>query len=912
MRLTTHFVLVILSFIFAGSARPALCQGGGSAQNVVWTNVVNATATGNSLQKTSGCDGCDDAGATSQQSITSGDGYFEFTVSSLQGQRFAGLSNGSSGTGWAEIDFAFRLWGASGDLDAQENGTYRPLGTTYAVGDVLRVAVEGGAVKYYKNGTLLYTSTVAPTYPLLVDTSLLNASSTINNAVISQPVNPTTIRVEEGGDFQAALGVARPGDTIELAAGATFTGPFTLPNKPGTDTNWITIRTSAPDSSLPPAGQRITPAYSSVLPKVVSPGFAEPALRTSPGAHHYRFTGVEFRPVDSAAFLYDLIKLGDSGTNQDAPEEVPHHIIIDRCYIYAFPTQGLKRGILLNSAHTDIIDSYIAGFKVVGQEAQAIAGFNGPGPFKIINNYLEGAGENLIFGGAAPSLPDLVPSDIEIKRNYFFKPLSWREGDPSYAGQHWAVKNILELKNAQRVVIEGNVFENCWADAQAGFAILFTARPNDSGPAAVVQDVQFINNIFKNSSEGVNLLSMDNIDCPPDTPYCWGRRLRRVVIANNLFQGIGAFGGNGHFLQVLSGTEDVTVEHNTVALHTGNGLIGDGPANTGFIFKNNLLRRNNPNAHGVKGDGTGEGMPSLNQYFPNADFRKNLIYGVTEIVGVNCSRPDQINCYPANNFYPPDSTYTGTFEGLFVNYANGNYRLAANSGYKGAASDGTDPGVNQDLLEQRTAHTQDGQWAQQQRGIILNGSGQYGQVAALPSSAPYNSVEAFSIKLRLRAVAAYGYIFALSAPDGGNRIVALSIPGSGRIDFYDGRESSGLTIYHTPADLNDCIIEFSFDPANARWLVISRRANGTGLVTSTATVTNTANWNFSSYRLSIGANYYGVGNPAVKMDWFRWSAGGAQLAFYEFDVNDGQDTSGNGQHLTLYGSPAFEDSPPEN
>jgi hypothetical protein len=371
--------------------------------------------------------------------------------------------------------------------------------------------------------------------------------------------------------------------------------------------------------------------------------------------------------------------------------EVPYHIIIDRCYIYASPTQQVKRGIALNSAQTDIVNNYIAGFKVVGQEAQGIAGWNGPGPFRIINNYVEAAGENLIFGGATGALPNLVPSDIEIKRNYFFKPPSWR-------GQ-FTVKNILELKNAQRVVIEGNLFENCWLDGQNGFAILFTPRPNDSGPAAVVQDVQFVNNILKNAAQGVNLLGIDDIGCPTGTPDCRGRRLWRVLIANNLFQGIGAFDGLGVFVQVLSGTEDVTVDHNTAVLHTGNGLFAEGQANTGFIFKNNLLRRNTPDHYGILGNSYGEGVPSLNQYFPNADVRKNLIYGVTEVDGVNCSRPDRIGCYPANNFYPPDSTYSGTFEGLFVNYANGNYRLAAGSPYKNAGTDGKDVGADQDAIE---------------------------------------------------------------------------------------------------------------------------------------------------------------------------------------------------------------------
>src|SRR6185503_11369953 len=49
----------------------------------------------------------------------------------------------------------------------------------------LRVAVEGGAVRYRKNGALLYTSTAAPAYPLLVDTSLYSQGSTLTNVVIS-------------------------------------------------------------------------------------------------------------------------------------------------------------------------------------------------------------------------------------------------------------------------------------------------------------------------------------------------------------------------------------------------------------------------------------------------------------------------------------------------------------------------------------------------------------------------------------------------------------------------------------------------------------------------------------------------------------------------------------------------------
>src|ERR1051325_4765368 len=84
-----------------------------------------------------------------------------------------------------------------------------------------------------------------------------------------------TLTVPAGGDLQATLNAARPGDTIVLEAGAQYVGPFTLPNKATSSTDWIPIRTSTPDSALPSATTRVSPADSPLLPKLVSPGSAE-------------------------------------------------------------------------------------------------------------------------------------------------------------------------------------------------------------------------------------------------------------------------------------------------------------------------------------------------------------------------------------------------------------------------------------------------------------------------------------------------------------------------------------------------------------------------------------------------------------------------------------------------------------
>jgi hypothetical protein len=154
--------------------------GGGSS--VVWTSLVNATASGGSLQKSGGCDGCDDSGAISQQQIASGNGAVSFTATETGTIRYVGLSHGNTDTHLVDVDFAIRLGG--GYAEVRENNVYR-TDTPLVSGDRFKVAVEGGAVKYYKNGVLFYTSTVAPVYPLLVDTSLLSAGATVTNAVIA-------------------------------------------------------------------------------------------------------------------------------------------------------------------------------------------------------------------------------------------------------------------------------------------------------------------------------------------------------------------------------------------------------------------------------------------------------------------------------------------------------------------------------------------------------------------------------------------------------------------------------------------------------------------------------------------------------------------------------------------------------
>jgi hypothetical protein len=70
-------------------------------------------------------------------------------------------------------------------VEVRESGVYK---SDFAIvpGAVYTVAVDGGAVKYFQNGTLKYTSAAAPSYPLLVDTSLYSVASAVQNAVLGR------------------------------------------------------------------------------------------------------------------------------------------------------------------------------------------------------------------------------------------------------------------------------------------------------------------------------------------------------------------------------------------------------------------------------------------------------------------------------------------------------------------------------------------------------------------------------------------------------------------------------------------------------------------------------------------------------------------------------------------------------
>lgn len=483
--------------------------------------------------------------------------------------------------------------------------------------------------------------------------------------VYALPVGGTTYQPKSAVEFQNALNTCKLGDVIELQAGTIYKGPFTLPNKT-VGSGWIYIISNAL-ASLPQACNRVSPADAPNMPVLTVGAGAGGAVQTVASSHHYRFVGIEIRP-DAGKYVYSIVQIGN-GEKTEAT--LPNNIVLDRCYIHGDPIAGSRRGVLLNGAALAVIDCYVSDCKEDGADSQALASYSATGPIKITNNYLEGAGENVIFGGSDPSVPNAVSQDIEIRCNHFFKPLKWMQ-------ELWDIKNLLEFKNAQRVLVEGNTFENCWPNAQSGFALLLTPRnQNNTAPWSVVQDITIRRNTFINVAQGINMSGFDSPNI--------SQRTSRVLIQDNLLKVVQMPGGDGRLFQVLNGVTDVAFDHNTGFCPNAY-MVSDGSPKTDFFsFTNNIVTHAN---YGFIGSGTAYANTTLAMYFNNN-------WTVSKNVDIGGSATN----YPVGNFFPPKISAVG-----FVDTTMGNYRLAASSPYKNAGTDGKDLGADLDSIAKSSTY----------------------------------------------------------------------------------------------------------------------------------------------------------------------------------------------------------------
>lgn len=525
--------------------------------------------------------------------------------------------------------------------------------------------------------------------------------------------------VSTTAQLRQALKDSNPGDNIILDnTAAPFVGTIVLPPKPSSSL-FITIRTSRLDL-LPPDGHRVTPSYAGVMPRIYAPGSDAPAICTgiydtahpngfctTAASSRYRLIGIQVTRADPSVSVVSLIELGTD--SQDELEEVPQSLVLDRCYVHS-NGGTLRNGIVINTGDTQIINSHISDIKcaVETSECHAIVGWNGPGPFKIVNNFLEASAINFLIGGSFCH-EGLEPANLEFRANHVRKNPTWKpsSGQPEV----YIVKNLFELKIMNGAVIDNNLFEYSWQAGQR-YAIMFEPAVFDTSPDAMVQDIAFTNNTVRHVSGAIDIAGTDRCDtCGP-----YFARSKNILIRNNLFYDIGYQWrielGEARFLLLTSGPgpENLTVDHNTIDQegHIAYFDLG-GTANStpGFLFKNNIMRHNfhsGGSSFGINdAAGANEGTATIDLYSPGAssNFRRNFIGGDWFGGSWTDTHP---NGYPTGNcpaIGSPlrDPCYKQSYATVgFVNFGGENFHLAPTSYYRNLAVDGKDIGVDVDAL----------------------------------------------------------------------------------------------------------------------------------------------------------------------------------------------------------------------
>jgi len=337
-------------------------------------------------------------------------------------------------------------------------------------------------------------------------------------------------------------------------------------------------------------------------------------------------------------------------------------------------------------------------------------GDNPMGPYKIVNNFLESAGENILFGGSEATL---TPADIEIRHNHMYKPPIWRQGEPGFVGgadgNPFIVKNLFELKNAQRVLFEANVLEYSWGGfSQSGYGILLTPK-NQSGlngtnlcPLCQVTDVTIRLVMVSHVAAGLQIANIrsDNGGAPLD-----GQRYSIHDLVIDDIDGM-KYHGPGQFAELMTGNQEVPLLQNVSITHvtafppkTMFG-IGDlsGTKMANFVFNNSII---SAGAYPVWSNGGGTANCA---YYDKPIITFNACFGPysftnNAIIAAPTSYPSSL--WPAGNFFAADLTAV-----QFINYNNGNkgdYHLLPSSPYKNAGTDGKDLGADIDAILVSTA-----------------------------------------------------------------------------------------------------------------------------------------------------------------------------------------------------------------
>jgi hypothetical protein len=533
---------------------------------------------------------------------------------------------------------------------------------------------------------------------------------------------------------------------LVLTAGETFTGNFDLPAK--ACARYVRLQSSKLNEL--PHNTRVVAADATKMAKLIPANNSiNSTIQTvaASGTGYWALEGLELSsPAAHTTYQYTLVGLSEAYTGENQISKTPHHIYIDRSWIHGVDgVDGPLRCIGAHGRNIEIRNSRIENCKSTNGDSQAIWMQNTPGPVDVVNNYLEGAGENVLVGGAWPgAMAWITQRGLTFRNNYIYKRRSWKyssgSGVPTWTpcidteqyvntsgGQgytctanvwntssatNYHVKNLFELKEGQNVVLEGNVLDGNWWDKQTGTNVLI----NQSDPVQtnVRGFVMQGNRIYY----GQAFLGMGYFGLT--SAVFTGQILVEHNLQTDMAGALYGMGGNVSTQTFIFKPEtrnrDIWIRHNTVVI-----------PNSGTSYMKNI-------SISTQADGGQSGPVDISdnafwpgQYVWNRDGYPNngwcswriamaslgdLRLANNLIVGASGSYTtgDSPGC-PSYVDFPTSVVFGTDLATTFTDPSTSDWTMKAAGPGKASASDGLDTGVDFDILTPSIANATAGTWS---------------------------------------------------------------------------------------------------------------------------------------------------------------------------------------------------------
>ena len=574
-----------------------------------------------------------------------------------------------------------------------------------------------------------YSTATAETLGTVYQTDWISRAYLLANAAVVKTVKAS------GGDYlpsqltQALADAAAANvlTVIVVDSGTTITATHTLAVKTGTPAHTFVVPSAWWSGAWAPSGNRYldvdTEAANLYTLRAPATNNARVIVADGAGRDRVHFIGAKIERSNSAAVTASvLVEIkNDAATSVD---QLPKEHTFSWCWIDGVWKNGAtfyetRRGIGPDGYKCAVLHSVLTGFAGTGSDSQAVCVFTGGGRLKVRWSLLEAASENVMIGGVEPNA-NFLPEDIEIRQNYFPKRQDWNPSSSLWApgGPSPIVKNCFELKHGRRVLVEGNVFENCYAQAQDGKGLSlkvsgnWLSYPTEAKPTRLVttQDVTVRLNYFRNTGTAVTLLGSEEVSA---AAWAAGSApLGRVDIHGNVFEmGVRAQMNNAAYLGlfVLDGADAApdplargmgalrirnnTWVHREPATVGTLALLQNIPFDVAASITDNVFDAGFE--FGVRIDGGATSAASL--VAANAVAARNAWVPGTWLARADFATPFPAQHAPAD-LWPANRAAFG-----FIDHTARNYRLSPGSLLVGLGEGGTDPGAAVELLDTVTA-----------------------------------------------------------------------------------------------------------------------------------------------------------------------------------------------------------------